>query len=187
MRCRNAKEWLGARRDGDLASSEAQALKEHLQQCSSCRAFEQHLHEMETNLRVPTSSMQQTSITTERIMLAIQQQQRITQQLEDIRQQQQSRLARLRPVGVACVALGFFTLSSIPLLLLAVALIQTDLVVRVLYLLNGVIDTCIILAQYLQMGLAMVTRNNWLLSAIAFAVVIMMGMWLRLMRHPQEA
>jgi hypothetical protein len=120
-------------------------------------------------------------------MLAIQQRKRITQQLEDIHQQQQSRLERLSPIGAACTALGIFTLSSIPLLLLAMAIIQTDLAVKVLYLFNGVIDLFIILAQYIQVEQAMIEHNSWLLSAMAFAVVVMMGMWLRLMRRPQEA
>ncbi len=83
-------------------------------------------------------------------------------------------------------AISFFTLSSIPLLLLAITIIQTDLVLKALTLLNGVIDTLIILSQYLQTGLTVVTRNTWLLSGVAFACVIMMGMWLRLMRQPQE-
>jgi len=72
-------------------------------------------------------------------------------------------------------------------LLFAIILIQTDLAVKILSLLNGVIDVVIILAQYSQEGLTLATRNNWLLSGVAFAVVVMMGMWLRLMRHPQEA
>jgi hypothetical protein len=120
-------------------------------------------------------------------MLAIQQHQRITQQLEDIRQQQQTRVAQFKSAGAALAAITLFTLSSIPLLLLAVAIIQTDLVIKALAPLTGVIDILVIAAEYLQTGVALITRDNWLLSGIAFAVVVMMGMWLRLMRHPQEA
>jgi hypothetical protein len=83
-------------------------------------------------------------------------------------------------------ALSFFTLGSIPLLILAIAIIQTDLVVKSLSLLSSVIDILIVFSQYLQVGLILVTRNNWLLSGVAFAVVVMMGMWLRLMRPPHE-
>ncbi|HEX4203060.1 MAG TPA: zf-HC2 domain-containing protein [Ktedonobacteraceae bacterium] len=186
MRCHNARERLGALRDGDLAPSEAQAVEEHLQHCSSCRNFTSQQHHLDTILHVSTSHARP-NVSTERIMLAIQQQKRITDQLEDIRQQQHTRLAHFRPAGTACVALGFFTLSSIPLLLLALAIIQTDLTVKALYLLNGVIDFFIISAQYLHMGLTMATRNNWMLPTLALAVVVMMGMWLRLMRPPQEA
>jgi hypothetical protein len=96
-------------------------------------------------------------------------------------------MARLRTVGTALVAIVFFTLSSLPLLVLAIAIIQTDLLVKALSLLSSVIDILFVVAQYLQVGLTLVTRNNWLLSAVAFSVVVMMGMWLRLMRPPQEA
>jgi len=188
MRCRDAKEWLCAQRDGDLdlAQSEVSALQEHLAQCAECRTFEQQLRSLDKVLS-PATPPVPSNILTDNIMLAIQQHKRITQQLEDIRKQQLSRVARLRSVGTAVAAISFFTLSSIPLLLFAVAIIQTDLVVKALAPFNGVIDVMIILAQYLQTGLTLVTRDNWLLSGVAFAVVVMTGMWLRLMRHPQEA
>jgi hypothetical protein len=64
---------------------------------------------------------------------------------------------------------------------------NTDTVVNILESFGDVIDTLAILAQYLQTGLALVLKQQWLLSAIALVLVIMMGMWLRLMRHPQEA
>ncbi len=186
MRCRDAKQWLYAQRDSDSESAEATALQDHLAQCPACRAYQQRISRLDS-LFGPSTSPVHSSISTDKIMLAIQQQQRITQQLEDIRKQQQTRVAQLRSVGAVCAAITFFTLSSIPLLLLAVAIIQTDLVVKALTPLNGVIDVLIILGEYLQTGVALVSRDNWLLSGIAFAVVVMMGMWLRLMRHPQEA
>ena len=120
-------------------------------------------------------------------MQAVLQQSQITQQLEELRTQQQLRMARLRTVGTLLAAIGFFTLGSLPLLILAVAIIQTDLVVKALSLLSSVIDILFIIGQYSQIGLTLLTRNSWLLSAVAFFVVVMMGMWLRLMRHPQEA
>jgi len=186
MRCRDAKEWLGAQRDSAFAQSENPAVDEHLKECVSCRAFQQRLKRLDT-LVCPSTSPVKASISTDNIMLAIQQQKRITEQLERLHQQQQTRIARLRPFGTAFAAISFFTLGSIPLLLFAIILIQTDLAVKILSLLNGVIDVVIILAQYSQEGLTLATRNNWLLSGVAFAVVVMMGMWLRLMRHPQEA
>ena len=50
-----------------------------------------------------------------------------------------------------------------------------------------VVDVLIVLTQYLQEGLMFITRDNRLLLGVAFVLVVMMGMWLRLMRHPQEA
>jgi hypothetical protein len=120
-------------------------------------------------------------------MHAVKQQQCITQQLEELRQQQRLRIERMRTIGATTVAIGIFTLSSIPLIVLAMLLLQTDVVMDILLLLKGVIDVFFILTQYLQNGLTMLTYNNWLLSGVAFAMVIMMGMWLRLMRPPQEA
>lgn len=186
MRCRDAKQWLGTQRDSDLASSDASALQEHLKCCAACRAFEQQQRHIEALLSQSAPSVP-VNVSTDHIMRAIQQQTRITQQLEELHQQQQTRIARMRGVGVGVAAISFFMLGSIPLLALAITIIQTDLVVKALSLLNGAIDTLIILAQYLGAGLTLVTRNNLLLSGVAFAFVVMMGMWLRLMRHPQEA
>jgi anti-sigma factor RsiW len=186
MRCRDAKQKLYAQRDGEAEAPEAEALQEHLTQCPACRAYQQQLSRLD-NLFCPSTPPTRTSVSTDKIMLAIQQHQRITQQLEDIRQQQQTRVAQFKSAGAVLAAITFFTLSSIPLLLLAIAIIQTDLVIKALAPLTGVIDILVIAAEYLQTGVALITRDNWLLSGIAFAVVVMMGMWLRLMRHPQEA
>lgn len=120
-------------------------------------------------------------------MQAVLQQSRIIQQLEELHAQQQLRMARLRTIGTLLAAIGFFTLGSLPLLVLAIAIIQTDLVVKALSLLSSSIDILFVIGQYLQLGLTLVTHNNWLLSFVAFSVVVMMGMWLRLMRPPQEA
>ena len=191
MRCRNAREWLSARRDVQSNSPEAQIVRAHLDLCASCRRFEQRQRQIEmmlcTTAPKKAPPTQVASISTDNIMRAIQQQKQINQQLEDIRQQQQIRMARIQTVGAVSAALGFFTLSSVPLVFLAVTIIQTDLALKTLTLLNDFIDVLIIMGQYVQVGLILVTRDNWLLSGIAFVVVVMMGMWLRLMRPPQGA
>ncbi len=187
MRCRDAKEFIAAQRDGDLAESEASSLREHLKECSECRAFEQQLRSIDS-LLCSSAPRTRVHVSTEHIMLAVEEQRRISQQLEDIRSQQQSRVARLRPMGAGLAALVFFTLGSIPLLLLAITIIQSDLVVKAVSSpFTVVIDMLFISGKYLQEGLAWATRNNLLLSAMAFAFVVMMGVWLRLMRYPREA
>ncbi len=186
MHCHDAKEWLGTQCESDRTLLLVPALQEHLKQCSACRGFVQHQHQMDGVLATPTPLIR-ASISTVQIMRAVQEQKRITQQLEQIRQQQHNRMERLGPVGAVSLALTLFTLSSIPLFFFALLIMWTDLVAKALSLLSGIIDIGIILAQYLQEDLTLLTRNNWLLSGIAFAVVIMMGMWLRLMRYPQEA
>lgn len=187
MRCRDAKDFIAAQRDGDLAEPDVLLLQEHLKECSECRAFEQQLNSVDSLLSAlaPRSCAQ---VSTQNIMLAVEERRQISQQLEDIRKQQQSRVAQLRPVGAGLAALIFFTLGSVPLLLLAITIIQTDFVVKAVSSpLTGVIDMLFIGGTYVQEGLAWATRNNLLLSAMAFAFVVMMGMWLRLMRYPQEA
>ncbi|GER88377.1 hypothetical protein KDW_25390 [Dictyobacter vulcani] len=195
MRCRDAKEWLSAQHDDERESSQSGALQEHLLHCASCRTFAQEQRRFDAmlgslNKRVTTTTpplVRPASISTDQIMRAIQQKKQITSQLEDLRQQQKIRVARMRTVGAVSAALGLLTLSSIPLLFLIVAIIQTDLALKTLSLFNGVIDEGIVLGEYIQPGLTLVTRDNLLLSGLAFAVVVMMGMWLRLMRAPQEA
>ncbi len=186
MRCREAKEKLCAQRDGGLeAISEEHELWEHLKDCMECSTFEKRLHRLD-NVLSPSPTPAHSRISTDNIMLAIQQHRRVSQQLEDIRLQQNTRVAHMRGTGTVLFALGFFTLSSIPLLLFAAAITQTDLLVSALSFLDGIVDVLFIAGQYLYAGLTVIARNNWLLSGVAFAVVIMMGMWLRLMRYPQE-
>ena len=189
MRCRNAKIWLNVQRDGGLESPTvtiATDLQAHLRQCPACREFARQPTSVEIPLQIPAAPMQ-ASISTDQIMHAVKQQQRITQQLEELRQQQRLRIERIGTIGATGVAIGIFTLSSIPLILLAMLILQTDVAINTLSLLNGVVDVVVILTQYLQNGLTMLTYNNWLLSAVALAMVVLMGMWLRLMRPPQEA
>src|SRR5690242_20713037 len=116
MRCRDAREWLSAQRDGDrLEPSQISALQEHLAHCSSCRALEQHERHMASLFasspcavkKRATPQVRTSSISTGQIMRAVHQQKQITAQLEDIRQQQLTRIARMRKAGAAGAALSF--------------------------------------------------------------------------------
>jgi hypothetical protein len=184
MQCHDAREWLGTQCESH-ALLLAPALRDHLKLCPACREMLQHQQHLDGALATPTPVIR-ASISTAQIMQAVQVRKHITQQLEELRCQQRTRMERLRPVGAVSLAVGLFLLSSIPLFCFAMLIIQTDCVAKALLLLSGMIDIVIILAQYLQKELTLLTRNNWLLSVMAFAVVIMMGMWLRLMRYPQE-
>ena len=186
MRCRDAKVWLTAQRDNDLTQSEITALQEHLRTCTGCLTHERRHQRLDLLLSSHPYRMF-TSISTESIMRAVERQTRITEQLEDLRTQQRTRIARLRIFTPKFAAFTYLIIGLISLSLLTLLIFNTDLVVNVLASLSGVIDTLVALAQYLQSGLALVLHENWLLSAMALVLVIMMGMWLRLMRHPQEA
>ena len=84
MRCRDAKFWLTAQREHDLFPSEVTALQEHLKHCSACHTSEQYHKRTDPALNSSTSRML-TSISTERIMQAVERQKRITEQLEYLR------------------------------------------------------------------------------------------------------
>ncbi len=185
MRCRDAKEWLTAQRDSDLAQLEDSTLHEHLRQCVACRIHEQRQQRLDTLLRAPGIHMY-SNISTDRIMRAVERQIRITQQLEDIRAQQRSRVARLRIFNPKFAVFAYVTIGLLSFSLLALFIFQTDLMVKALALLSDGIDALVVLAQYLQAGLALITRNNWLLPGVALVLVVMMGMWLGLMRYPRE-
>jgi hypothetical protein len=186
MRCHDARLLLAAQRNGDLPPSDVTALQEHLHQCPACRAFERRQHQIDSLFREAVPFVPGT-ISTDRIMRAVQQQQRITQQLEDLRGQQRSRVARMRVVGTALIAGGVVLLSCLPLMAFMLILVQPGLADKTLALLSDTIDLLLVCGQYILTGLTLVDYNNWLLPGIAFAVVVMFGLWLRLMRSPQEA
>jgi hypothetical protein len=186
MRCRDAKDWLTAQRENDLVQSDDTALQEHVKHCSASHTHEQYQQRTDFVPGSPTYRMF-TSISTERIMQAVERQKRITEQFEDLRTQQRTRIARLRIFTPRFITLTYLSMGFISLLLLALLIFNTNIVVNVLESFGGVIDTLVIFAQYLQSGLALVLHEDWLLSVMALVLVLMMGMWLRLMRHPHEA
>ncbi len=96
-------------------------------------------------------------------------------------------MARMRLVGMPLVALLFFTLGSIPLLLFALALEEPDWLANVLSSLSMGVYALFVLLQYAQEALSLVTGNSRLLAIVALMLVIMMGMWFRLMRPPHKA
>ena len=118
MRCRDAKVWLTAQRDKDLAQPEDSTVQEHLEQCATCRTYEQRQECLDTQLRRPPSRMY-SSISTERIMRAVEQQRRISQQLEDLRAQQKTRIARMRIFTPRFAAFAYLGIGLLSLFLLA--------------------------------------------------------------------
>ena len=196
MRCHDVKEMLAQQRDADaMEDAEVAAFQEHLNACAECRTFMERQRTMDALLKTSNkmgkplaarSCSSTGSVSTHAIMQAVQERKQISQQLETLSEQQRSRVARLRKGGTAFAALLFFTLGSIPLLILAILLVQPDFMVHVLLLLSNVVDILYILGQYIQTGLTVVTHNSFLLTGVGFVVVLMMGMWLRLMRPPQE-
>jgi hypothetical protein len=186
MRCRDAKQQLTAQRETEPEQSDVLQLQEHLKRCSGCHSFERRQALLHTLLE-PASSPKFSSISTERIMLAIERQKRISQQLDNIENRQQARLVRIGQVGPGIAGMAFLVTGALIIGLFFLFLFQPDLFMSLLSTLSGFIDVLYMLARYLQAGLTLVTSQNWLLSGVALVVVVMMGMWLRLMRYPREA
>lgn len=137
----------------------------------------------------PQSNAPRTSggLSTERIMQAVEQQRRITDQLVILQAQQQARIAPVRKAGRKLFLAFYLLIGAILLGLISLFVFFPDLFVTILASLSGVMDTLVLLAQYASAGLAFITRQNWLLAGAALAVVVLMGIWLRLMRAPREA
>jgi len=126
------------------------------------------------------------SISTERIMRAVEEQRRVSQQLEDLHVQQRQRTALLYTQGLKWIGvlwcLGGVLAGGFVLLLM----MRPDLLDRTLNSLDGSITFLLILAEQIKLGLSLIPASNWLLSVAALAVVLMVGLWIRLMRHPQD-
>ncbi|HEU0002241.1 MAG TPA: hypothetical protein VFQ36_15165 [Ktedonobacteraceae bacterium] len=186
MRCRDAKQRLTAQRETESERPDGLQLQEHLQQCSGCHSFERRQAHL-NKLLPPTPARIYSGISTERIMRAVEQQKRISQQLENIQSQQQARLARMGKAGPKVAGIAFLATGSLAIGLLFLFLFQPELFMSLLSTLSGFIDVLYLLAGYLQAGLTLITSQSWLLSGVALVVVVMMGMWLRLMRYPRGA
>ena len=208
MRCQDVREQLLHRLNSESTSvskvqvtSHETELEAHLRLCSACRVFKrQHVFSRLDNTSptppaTPTIPVQHVPsvsspsvmsvpghVSTSSIMLAVKRQEKITQQVEHMQQQQQVRVARMRTGGLAFALLTFLALGSIPLVLAVILLVQTDMMVNLLSFLRSIIDVGYVLALSLQTALIVVTHNNLLLSLLAFVVVLMMAMWIRLMR-----
>jgi hypothetical protein len=120
-------------------------------------------------------------------MRAVEQQKRITNQLESLQAQQQARLARVRKAGTKVIGMIFLLATVATLGLLALFVFQPDLFLAVLSFSSGVIDIAMQVLRYLSSGFVLIIGQGWLLSGAALVVVVMLGIWLRLMRAPREA
>ena len=188
MRCRDAKQQLTAQRATEPDQSESSVLhvQEHLRRCAGCRSFERRQDYLDTLLK-PEPDRAYRAISTDRIMQAVERERRITQQLDRIQRRQQARLARVSKAGPKLAVGSFLATGVLVLGLFALFLFQPDVFMSLLSALSGFVDALYALAAYVQAGLTFISSQNWVLSGVAFAVVVMMGMWLRLMRYPREA
>jgi hypothetical protein len=127
------------------------------------------------------------SITTERIMRAVEQQRRITDQLVGLQAQQQARVARVKRAGKKLLVAMIVLTAVVTLGLLILFIFLPDQFLAVLSFSSGAIDIIVQLARYVSPGLAFITQQNWFLAGAALVIVVMVGIWIHLMRTPQEA
>lgn len=127
------------------------------------------------------------SISTERIMLAVEQQRRITDQLVGLQAQQRARVALVRRAGQKLLVATIVLTGVVTLGLLFLFIFQPDQFLAMLSFTSGAIDVIMQLARYLSPGLAFITQQSWLLAGAALVIVVMVGIWVHLMRTPQEA
>ncbi len=127
------------------------------------------------------------SISTERIMHAVEQQKRITDQLVGLQAQQQARVARVKGAGEKLLMAMMVLTGVVTLGLLFLFIFLPDQFLAMLSFSSGAIDIIMQLARYLSPGLAFITQRNWLLAGAALVIVVMVGIWVHLMRTPHEA
>jgi len=136
--------------------------------------------------QVTSPSRMYPGISTERIMRAVDQQKRITQQLDDLRTQQKQRAALLSGTCLKLTAGVCFSVGILAIVLFALSLFQPDILVQLLALSSDTIALLVAVSDGVGVALSLIPSNSWLLAGSALAVVLLMGMWLRLMRYPRE-
>lgn len=182
MDCHEVRHHLAAR--GDDAGRQAQARK-HLEQCQSCRAFAQRLHHITVAPLSPEQRAHST-ISTERIMLAVEQRRRASRQLEDVRAQQKRRMERQRPFVIPVLALVVLAALIVPLMLMDMAVFQPDMAANMPPTLSDLVYVLLMLVQYMQAVSAIMAKNTLVLATVALLLVILAGWWLRLMQPPHR-
>lgn len=125
-------------------------------------------------------------ISTSRIMQAVEQQRRISQQLENLQELQEQRTLRWRTTGLRVTAAMFMLTGVLLLALVLFALAEPALLTRALLFSSDGIGLLLAVGLTLQTDLALFPTNSWLLPTMSLVVVLLAMMWLRLMRTPHE-
>jgi membrane-associated PAP2 superfamily phosphatase len=119
-------------------------------------------------------------------MQAVEEQRRVSQQLEDLRQQQQQRTAHLSRAGLKFIVVLWCLWGTLAGAFVLLLFLEPVLLDRTLNSLSDGIAFLIMVGEQVKLELSLIPSSSWLLSVAALAVVLMMGLWIRLMRYPQE-
>lgn len=182
MRSSDAKDQFTTSRAAHLARSTENNGENDLNHCDSS----QESREQPSPSVTPASHLYP-SISTERIMQAVEQQRRVSQQLEDLRAQQKQRTAFLRTTGLKFLAALCGVCGVLAVAFVILLIVRPELLARTLDALSGGIAALLMAEEEIKLGLSLIPSSSWLLSGAALVIVLMMGLWVRLMRYPQEA
>jgi hypothetical protein len=119
-------------------------------------------------------------------MQAVEEQRRVSQQLEDLRLQQRQRTAQLRTTGLKLMGALWCLIAALTSGFVLLLILRPTLLERTLNSLDDSIAFLVMLGEQIKQGLALIPSSSWILSVAALIVVLLMGLWIRLMRYPQE-
>src|SRR5258708_5242814 len=158
MRCRDANDVLAAQRDPRSARPVARDYTEEVRAPHSeptSAPYQSNLHSSP-----PPPSRMCPAVSTERIMRAVEQQRRITQELEQLQDRQKQKNAVLRITVPVCVALLFFVTGVVLLTLMLLFFFQPETLMRVLGLLSDGIAWLIAVVENFQMAWSFFSPNS---------------------------
>jgi hypothetical protein len=178
MRWRETRPLLTTPRDSHAAQS---AEENREQQASPLYTAYREQSEHTRSPVVPCSGGRHT-ISTERIMQAVEMQKCITQQLEDLHARQKQRATQLRKTGLILTGSMFFSSVLLSIALTILYIFQPDILLQLLTPAGTLLASLVAVEGSIQMELS----NSWLLAGATLAIVLMMVLWLRLMRYPPE-
>jgi hypothetical protein len=185
MHSRDANDPLNVQRASHLARpaehDKTEQVGESLSYCEYSRQDNQP-----NRLLVTPPSRMYPAISTESIMRAVEQQRRITQELDDLCARQKQSAVHLRSTCLKLMVGVGFSFEILGFLFVFLLIFQPDILVQLLAGLNGPVAMLVGLEEGIGATLSLIPSNGWLLSGLALAIVLMTGMWLRLMRYPQE-
>jgi len=182
MRSCDAKDPLTVQRTSHPAQPAEYDTTEQTRKRSSCSGYDRR-SEQPAQLLEPSPLC---TISTERIMQAVEQQRRITQQLDDLCTKQQQRAAHLYRTTLKFLLGVSFSFGVLAIVFLVLSLIQPDILVLLLAKLSDTIAMLVAVEEGIKAALSLIPSNSWLLSGAALVIVLMIGVWLRLMRYPQK-
>jgi hypothetical protein len=119
-------------------------------------------------------------------MQAVEQQKRVTQELEDLCVRQQASAQRLRQTTISLMVGASGVCGLLALTFILLTLFQPEILAHLLNLAGSTIALGFAVGEEIKTALAPLPSNSWFFSGVALAIVAMVGLWLHLMHCPRE-